>query len=121
MRKGWATVYPSPKEGWGLTNIEAAASGTPALASDSPGLRESVAHEISGILVPHGSVEAWATALRRIALDGQLRERLRAGALRFAAEFSWDRTADETETHLLEVHSRGPVGAQSTSTHRGRR
>jgi len=31
LRKAWATVYPSPKEGWGITNVEAAASGTPAL------------------------------------------------------------------------------------------
>jgi glycosyltransferase involved in cell wall biosynthesis len=109
LRRGWATVYPSPKEGWGITNIEAAASGTPALASDSPGLRESVAHEVSGLLVPHGDVEAWSDAMRRLALDSALRERLQAGAVRFAGEFSWDRTADETEAHLYEVLSESPV------------
>jgi glycosyltransferase involved in cell wall biosynthesis len=109
LRKAWATVYPSPKEGWGITNIEAAASGTPAIASDSPGLRESVAHERSGLLVPHGDEEAWTDALRRIVLDSELRGRLRSGAIRFAAEFSWDRTADETEAHLKEVLSRGPA------------
>lgn len=112
LRKAWATVYPSPKEGWGITNIEAAASGTPALASDSPGLRESVIHERSGLLVPHGDVEAWTLALRRIALDQELRERLRAGAIGFAREFSWDRTADETETHLQEVLADGPARGQ---------
>ncbi len=109
LRKAWATVYPSPKEGWGITNIEAAASGTPALASDSPGLRESVAHEQSGLLIRHGDVDAWASAMRRIALEPELRERLRAGAARFAGAFSWDRNATETETHLREVLASGPV------------
>jgi glycosyltransferase involved in cell wall biosynthesis len=103
LRRAWATVYPSPKEGWGIANVEAAASGTPALASDSPGLRESVAHEESGLLIRHGDVDAWTSAMRRITLDGELRERLRAGATKFARAFSWDRTADETETHLQEV------------------
>ncbi|MGD2216172.1 MAG: glycosyltransferase family 4 protein [Gemmatimonadales bacterium] len=109
LRKAWATVYPSPKEGWGITNVEAAACGTPALASDSPGLRESVAHDESGLLVPHDDVEAWTLALQRIAEDGELRARLRAGAVRFAAGFSWDGTADQTETLLLDFLADGPL------------
>jgi glycosyltransferase involved in cell wall biosynthesis len=108
LRRGWATVYPSPKEGWGITNIEAAACGTPVVASDSPGLRESVAQGRSGLLVPHADVGAWADAMRRIARDRDFRERLRAGALRFAESFSWDRAADETEGHLREVLARNP-------------
>ncbi len=105
LRRAWATVYPSPKEGWGLTNVEAAACGTPALASDSPGLRESVAGERSGLLVRHGDVEAWVRALRRIACDAELRARLGSGARDFAGEFGWDRTAEETEAHFWEVLS----------------
>jgi glycosyltransferase involved in cell wall biosynthesis len=116
LRKGWATVYPSPKEGWGITNVEAAASGTPALASDSPGLRESVAHERSGLLVPHGDVEAWVEAMRRIAQDTELLRRLRVGAAEFASEFSWDRTANETEAHLFEVLDHGPLETRFSST-----
>src|SRR5712691_8178166 len=53
LRAAWAVVFPSPKEGWGISNVEAAACGTPALASDSPGLRESVRHGETGFLVPH--------------------------------------------------------------------
>jgi glycosyltransferase involved in cell wall biosynthesis len=116
LRKGWALVYPSPKEGWGITNLEAAASGTPALASDSPGLRESVAHERSGLLVPHGDVDAWVGAMRRIAQDTELLQRLRVGATEFSREFSWDRTADETEAHLLEVLANGPRETELSQT-----
>lgn len=117
LRRGWASVYPSPKEGWGITNVEAAASGTPTLASDSPGLRESMAHGKSGLLVPHGDVEAWVNAMRRIARDSELRRRLRAGALDFASGFSWDRTAEETEAHLVEVLADGTKSAALGSTY----
>lgn len=102
LRRTWATVYPSPKEGWGITNIEAAACGTPTVASDSPGLRESVSHERSGLIVPHGEVDVWEDALRRLATDAALRDRLSEGARQFAADFSWDRAADETEAHLCQ-------------------
>ncbi|UCF20490.1 MAG: glycosyltransferase family 4 protein [Gemmatimonadota bacterium] len=115
LRRAWAVVYPSPKEGWGITNIEAAACGTPAIASDSPGLRESVAHEKSGLLIPHGELEAWVDALRRVARDEALRRRLSGGAVEFASGFSWERTADQTEAHLREVHCGGSfVGPDNT-------
>jgi glycosyltransferase involved in cell wall biosynthesis len=42
LRRSIANVFPSPKEGWGITVMEAAACGTPSIASSSPGLRDSV-------------------------------------------------------------------------------
>jgi glycosyltransferase involved in cell wall biosynthesis len=103
MRKAWANVYPSPKEGWGISNIEAAACGTASLASDAPGLRESVVDGVSGYLFPHGDVAAWTEGIARLALDPEIRDRLGAGAIRHAAGFTWDQTADETETVLQTV------------------
>jgi glycosyltransferase involved in cell wall biosynthesis len=107
LRGCWANVFPSPKEGWGITNLEAAACGTPSVASDSPGLRESVVHERTGLLVPHGDVEALAAALRRLARDEALVERLGAEGARFARTFSWDRAAAETAEHLHTVARQG--------------
>ena len=66
LRRAWATVFASPKEGWGITNLEAAASGTPVIASNSPGIRESVKHDETGFLVPHGDVAAMAACMRRL-------------------------------------------------------
>src|SRR3970282_1993092 len=103
LRRSWATVFPSPREGWGITNVEAAGCGTPTVASDSPGLRDSVQHERSGLLVPHGDVAALSSALRRVIVDDALRTRLGRGAREFAAQHSWDNTADRTEAHLLQV------------------
>jgi glycosyltransferase involved in cell wall biosynthesis len=107
FRSAWANVFPSPKEGWGMTNIEAAACGTPSIASDSPGLRESVVHGRTGLLVPHGDVDALAAAMRRVAAEPGLRDALGNGAREFALGFGWDRAADETARHLREVAAVG--------------
>ncbi len=109
LRRAWAVVFPSPKEGWGLTNVEAAACGTPAIASDSPGLRESVRNGQTGVLVPHGSPEALAGALARFSTEPGLVQTLGEGARRFAETLSWDRAAAETERHLLETVNHLPT------------
>ena len=108
-------VFPSPKEGWGITNLEAAGCGTPAVASDSPGLRESVRDGETGVLVPHGDVAAMAAALGELARDAALRERLGCGARAFAESLSWERAAAETEAHLEAAVAAGPRGQERGS------
>jgi glycosyltransferase involved in cell wall biosynthesis len=95
-REAWALVVTSPKEGWGLTCLEAEACGTPVIASDSPGLREAVRDGKTGLLVPHGRREELTATMDRFLSDETLRGELRAGALEFARTFSWDRAARET-------------------------
>jgi glycosyltransferase involved in cell wall biosynthesis len=103
LRRAWALVFTSPKEGWGITNLEAAASGTPVIASDSPGIRESVRDGETGFLVRHGDVDALAAAMARVAADRSLVERLGRQARSFATTFTWERAATETARHLNEV------------------
>jgi glycosyltransferase involved in cell wall biosynthesis len=103
LRRAWAFVFASPKEGWGITNLEAAASGTPVIASNSPGIRESVKHGETGYLVPHGDVAAMAAAMRRLSNERTLVEHLGIAARRFAEGFTWQNAADQTEAHLREV------------------
>jgi glycosyltransferase involved in cell wall biosynthesis len=103
LRRAWALVLASPKEGWGITNLEAAASGTPVIASNSPGIRESVRDGDTGYLVPHGDTGAMTDAMRRLAADRGLVERLGGQARRFAQTFTWERATDETERHLQGV------------------
>ena len=105
LRRSWALVFASPKEGWGITNLEAAACGTPVVASSSPGIRESVRDGETGYLVPHGDAGAMAAAMSRLAADVELVERLGSQARRFAETFTWERAADETERHLQHVLS----------------
>ncbi|MGH7508641.1 MAG: glycosyltransferase family 4 protein [Gemmatimonadales bacterium] len=103
MRGAWANVFPSPKEGWGITVIEAAACGTPSLASNSPGLRDSVCHGETGFLVSHGDVEALAARMVELADSPLLVESLGARARRFAEGLTWERTAEATEIHLKDI------------------
>jgi glycosyltransferase involved in cell wall biosynthesis len=107
LRRAWAILFASPKEGWGITNLEAAASGTPVIASNSPGIRESVRHGETGFLVPHGDVAAMAESMRNLSGERALVEHLGVAARRFAETFSWARAADETEAHLREVVGKG--------------
>ena len=93
LRRSWVAALPSEKEGWGLTVIEANACGTPVVASDSDGLRDSVRHGETGLLVPHGDPEALADGLQRLLEDRSLRGELARRALPWARGFDWDRTA----------------------------
>jgi glycosyltransferase involved in cell wall biosynthesis len=100
LRRSWALAFASPKEGWGITNLEAAACGTPVVASNSPGIRESVRDGDTGFLVPHGDTAAFAAALRRLAASAALVQTLGSNARTFAESFTWERAALETESHL---------------------
>jgi glycosyltransferase involved in cell wall biosynthesis len=103
MRAAWANIFPSPKEGWGITVMEAAACGTPSLASESPGLRDSVRHGVTGYLVPHGDVEALAARMVELADSPLLVGRLGEKARRLAEGLPWEQTAAATERHLSDI------------------
>jgi glycosyltransferase involved in cell wall biosynthesis len=103
LRSAWVLAFTSPKEGWGITNLEAAACATPVVASSSPGLRESVVDGETGFLVPHGDLSALVGALNRIVTDRALVDTLGAAGRTFAERFTWDAAADQTEAHLQRV------------------
>lgn len=96
MRRSHVIVNPSPREGWGLTNIEANACGTPAVASDTDGLRDSVRDGITGMLFPYGDHHALGERLVRILSDGPLRNSLTTEALAWSRSFTWETAARET-------------------------
>ncbi len=100
LQRSWVHLFTSPKEGWGIANLEAAACGTPTVASDSPGLRDSVRDAETGYLVPHGDVDALAGRIGQLLSDSDLRKELGSRARRFAEEFSWERTAVAMERFL---------------------
>lgn len=103
LRRSWATVLASPKEGWGISNLESAACGTPVVAADSPGIRESVIDGETGFLVPGSDVAAYAAAMRGLVESPDLVRTLGANARRFAETFTWERAAAETLDHLHHV------------------
>ena len=107
LRRAWALCFTSPMEGWGITNLEAAACGTPVIASRSPGLRESVLDGEAGFLVPHGDVPALAAAMGRLADSPERVRSLGERGRAFAATFTWERAAVETARHLSHLAASG--------------
>lgn len=87
-------VIPSAAESFGLVALEAAACGTPVVATAVGGLRRLVRDGQSGYLVPNRDPEAFAEALSRVVSDPEARDRLGAQAVDLARGFPWSRTAE---------------------------
>ena len=101
-----ADVYamPSEGEGFGISFVEAAAKGTPCVATWGDGSEEAVLHEETGLLVPPNEPDALAEAIIRLLKDDDLRERLgRAGRRRVEEELNWPAIARKVHGILEDV------------------
>jgi D-inositol-3-phosphate glycosyltransferase len=87
-------VVPSASESFGLVALEAAACGTPVVATAVGGLRLTVRDGETGYLVGTRDPAAFAAALSRVLADPSARERLGANAVRLARRFPWWSTAN---------------------------
>ena len=94
MARAHCLLVPSVREGWGLVVIEANAVGTPAVGYDVPGIRDSIRHGETGVLVPAGDADALGHAAAALVSEVQRYHRLRSAASEWAEGFSWDATAD---------------------------
>lgn len=83
-----------------MTLTEAAACGTPGIATDIPGHRDAIQDGQSGILV--GLNESFADRLSEVLLNDQLRATLSIGALTYAQTLTWGRTATDIFALLSE-------------------
>ncbi|HEX5367690.1 MAG TPA: glycosyltransferase family 4 protein [Acidimicrobiales bacterium] len=93
-RTTWIVASASAREGWGMTLTEAAACGTPAVATRIAGHADAVRDGRSGLLAgpdPASLGDAMASVLG----DDDLRARLSAGARAWASELTWSHTATE--------------------------
>ena len=86
-----ALLLVSASEGFGLPAVEAAACGTPVIATTASPLPQLLAG--GGLFVPPGDVDAIAAAMIRLSSDDEERRRLGSEALRRAGALSWDRCA----------------------------
>jgi L-malate glycosyltransferase len=93
-RSIYALVLPSIVEGYPTTVLEAGAFGVPAIGTEAVGNRDAIVHDDTGLLFPLYDAAAFAEAIRRIALDPGLRNRLGAGAFERSQRFTIQNTAD---------------------------
>ncbi len=95
-QKAWVFVNPSFMEGWGITTIEANACATPVVASNVPGLRDSVDNPHSGFLVAYGSVKEFSIQILKLIKDDSLRAKMSIEAMYWAQQFDWQKSADKS-------------------------
>jgi glycosyltransferase involved in cell wall biosynthesis len=88
-------LVPGVREGWGLVVTEANAMGTPAVAYNVNGLRDSVRDGQTGILVKKNTPQSLAHASIALLQDQYTLNKLSLNALTFSKEFTWDNTADK--------------------------
>jgi glycosyltransferase involved in cell wall biosynthesis len=100
-------LNPSPKEGWGLTVVEANACGVPVVASRAPGLVDSVRHGETGTLVPYGDAAAFAAAALHLLENEAERQRYATRAQAWARTFDWNDAALQTEQILRRTVEEG--------------
>ncbi len=103
LQQAWVFVNPSMMEGWGITTIEANACGVPVVASNVPGLRESVQNPHTGYLVPYGDEDALAKRITELLEQPELREAMGRNALIWAKNFDWELSTRKTLTLILKA------------------
>ncbi len=95
LAQSWAMIQPSQIEGWGLTVIEANACGTPVIASNVNGLKDSVVDGQTGILVPVNNIHGFTDAMKLIASNTVYRNTLSKNAYSWSKKFDWNTSANE--------------------------
>jgi D-inositol-3-phosphate glycosyltransferase len=100
-------VVPSRAESFGLVALEAAACGTPVVASDVGGLRTLVDHGTTGYLVDDRCAVRFADAIDRAL--GPDAGSLRDAAITRAAQYRWNTAAARLRRHYDDLAARTPV------------
>lgn len=99
-RRAWVVASASSHEGWGMTLTEAAACGTPAVATRISGHLDAVAEGTGGLLAR--DEREMRDQLVSVLSDRDLLDRLSQGALDHASAFTWEATATGTLTALAQ-------------------
>ncbi|WP_310735668.1 glycosyltransferase [Paenibacillus thiaminolyticus] len=92
MSRAHALVFPSLREGWGLTVTEAAAVGTPSIVSNTAGLVDATDFGKCGYLTIHGDVHGLASQMQRVIENPDEYEAIRRRAHQYSLQFHFDNT-----------------------------
>ena len=90
MRQADIILVTSIKEGWGLIITESNSQGTPAIAYDVDGLRDSVQDKITGLLIPNSSFQAMGNGIIDLLSNDTVYESLRHEAWQYSKNFTFE-------------------------------
>lgn len=93
LSRAHIAINPSIREGWGLVVIEAAYVGTPTVAFDVPGLRDSIINNKTGIICAQNTVEDLAEKILELIEDAKKYKRISRNAAAWGRRFSWEKSA----------------------------
>lgn len=108
VRGARVVMVPSYSETFGLIALEANAAGVPVLAEAEGGLVEAVQDGVTAVLLKSREAEAWSAALTDLMRDPSQLEAMGQAARRRALGFSWERAAEQLDSHyrrLLGIES----------------
>jgi len=107
LRRADVFVRPSQIEGMPLTILEAMATGLPVVACDVGGVREILAHGVTGFVVAPGSTALVADAMLELLMDPRKRHEMGAAAHeRVQGGYSWESTAAANLELFEEMRAR---------------
>ncbi len=99
-----ADIYlcPTMRAAFGITLLEALASGTPLIVADNPGFRSVVEDGVDAVVLPHDDPAAWAGAVTALVDDPRRRDSMSARGVEKAAGYAWPLVA----RRVLAVYER---------------
>ena len=102
----WLTVSTSVGEGWGLSIVEAASHGVPAVAFDVPGLRDSVRDGLTGWLTTEDGLGAQLQSSVALLADPAVAATTARACEAWATSLRWSATADRIRTIFASERDR---------------
>jgi len=105
MSRAHMILVPAVREGWGLIVTEANAMSTPAIGYDVNGLRDSIRHDETGIIVKEKSPEAMGQQAVSLFKDSERLFKYSKNALEDSKQYSWDRTVNSFQ-EVIDIHNK---------------
>ncbi len=103
LAKAHVLVNPSVHEGWGLVNLEANSVGTPVIAYDVHGSRDSIVHDKTGILVPRGDTKEMAKKVMELIDDKKRYGVMQKEVVAWSNRFTWEKATQESLAYIQKM------------------
>jgi len=107
MSRSHSLLYPSDREGWGLTVTEAAAVGTPSIVYNSPGLIDAVNKGSAGTITSTNCDQGILKAMIQTIEDKKYYTHIKGKAHEFSKKFKWSETASTLENEMVVFEEEG--------------
>lgn len=95
LRQSALILVTSIKEGWGLIVTEANSQGTPAIAYNNDGLRDSIMDSKTGILTEPGNINDMANAINSILSAPEKLQAMSFAAYQYSQQFTYENSYDD--------------------------